>query len=435
MTQVRMSFFQSLKVVLFFAITMLIGTAQTTCPTVSQINGLNGQPNAGIQNGANVTIEVVGSTLQAGDPQITAGANDWTTIPGATYTFTIQNVDSVQSGNATAGNPVVIFQIGPASDFAPGAGCEGAFMCTQPSSLDANGHVLITQVELNPANTTSNTFFQVGFEHELGHGLFGLGDCDGCDTTQTIMASPVTTSTDPGPSTCDSGYLYRNSSGAYGTSSGGGGGGGGGGVGGLCPGGFRAVQDGGCNPSPIIMDTEGEGFHLTSADAGVMFDIAGNGNPIQIAWTDPRYHNAFLGLPGSDGLIHNGMQLFGNFTPQPSSDNPNGFIALAQYDKPEDGGNGDGLIDERDAIFSRLRLWIDENHDGICQPNELHSLLEMGVHSLALDYIRSDRKDQCGNQFRYRSKVNPTGDLDFRDERQHDGEVGRWAYDVFFATK
>ena len=180
-----------------------------------------------------------------------------------------------------------------------------------------------------------------------------------------------------------------------------------------------------CPGSPIIIDVEDEGFHLTSAADGVKFDIRGNGHPVQIAWTKADTRNAFLALDRNhNGKIDDGTELFGNFTLQPKSKDPNGFLALAEFDKPENGGNGDGIIDEHDAVFAHLLLWIDENHDGISQPNELHHLQELGVFSLSLKYHLSHRVDQFGNEFRYRAKVNPR---DAHDE----SEVGRTAYDVF----
>ena len=179
-----------------------------------------------------------------------------------------------------------------------------------------------------------------------------------------------------------------------------------------------------CSPqSPIVLDVTGAGFFLTDAAHGVLFDLRGAGNPIQIAWTAANANNAFLALPGADGLVHNGQQLFGNFTRQPPSDNPNGFAALAVYDLPANGGNGDGIIDSRDAVFSSLRLWIDANHDGISQPNELFTLPSLGVTSISLNYKWDQRTDQFGNVFRYRAQVNP-GDPT---------NTGRVAYDVFFS--
>ena len=179
--------------------------------------------------------------------------------------------------------------------------------------------------------------------------------------------------------------------------------------------------------SPIIVDVDNTGFHLTSAKDGVMFDIAGDGHPIQMAWTAADSTNAFLALP-QDGKITNGKELFGNFTPQPPSNHPNGFLALAVYDQPDHGGNGDGVIDDKDAIFPYLRLWIDRNHDGIAQPDEIYTLHELGVFSISLKYKESWHVDQYGNLFHYKSIINVT------DAEADESPDGRTIYDVFFST-
>jgi hypothetical protein len=159
-------------------------------------------------------------------------------------------------------------------------------------------------------------------------------------------------------------------------------------------------------------------WYLISVVPGTMFSLLGQ---------RLISRNAFLALPGSDGVVHNGRELFGNFTLQPESPHPNGFLALEQFDKPENDGNGDGFIDSRDAVFARLRLWIDENHDGVCQKTELHTLPELGIFSLSLQYHESRRRDHFGNRFRYRARVNP-------DSTDDASGLGQWAYDVFLTT-
>jgi hypothetical protein len=177
-----------------------------------------------------------------------------------------------------------------------------------------------------------------------------------------------------------------------------------------------------------VIDTDGKGFDLTDEAHGVLFDIYANGQPVQVSWTSAGSRNAWLGLDrNGNGRIDNASELFGNHTPQPPSDDPNGFLALSVFDKPENGGNGDGIIDKRDAVFQHLLLWIDENHDGISQPNELHHLPELGVYSLALSYTESRRTDRYGNLFRYRAAVNP-------DPKDGQSEDGRWTYDVFLVA-
>lgn len=92
----------------------------------------------------------------------------------------------------------------------------------------------------------------------------------------------------------------------------------------------------------------------------------------RVAWTDPRYHNGWLALP-KNGRVEALSELFGNFTPQPPSRDPNGYLALRVYDV-----NRDGVIDAADPVYPLLRVWIDANHNGIAEPEELHTLKELG---------------------------------------------------------
>ena len=123
-----------------------------------------------------------------------------------------------------------------------------------------------------------------------------------------------------------------------------------------------------------------------------------------------------------------GKELFGNATDQPSppaGEERQGFLALAEFDKPQNGGNQDGKITRRDSVFKKLRIWIDKNHNGISEIEELFRLPETNIIAIRLDYQVSDHVDQHGNRVKYRARV--------RDRQNANG--GRWAWDVFLTSE
>ena len=160
---------------------------------------------------------------------------------------------------------------------------------------------------------------------------------------------------------------------------------------------------------------------MTTLNNGVQFAITTEPSWFYpVSWTRPDSPVAFVVhlpndyVPGR-AYTFNGGDLFGNFTPQPppTKDRPaNGYAALLVWDRPNNGGNGDGLISPADEAVQRgiapggIVLWIDDNHDGVAQAAEIHTLADRGIESIAAgEYRRSDWTDSAGNSFRYTAPV------------------------------
>ena len=154
---------------------------------------------------------------------------------------------------------------------------------------------------------------------------------------------------------------------------------------------FRAAET---TVSPLLLDLDGNGVSTRSiADGAIHFDHDGNGFAERTGWVGAGDALLVRDRDG-DGRITTGNELFGNHTRlSDGTFAAHGFEALGSLD-----GNGDGRIDRRDAVWSELRLWRDDDADADTEPGELFSLDQLGIESLSLAYSESSGTDPQGNR-------------------------------------
>ena len=163
--------------------------------------------------------------------------------------------------------------------------------------------------------------------------------------------------------------------------------------------------------TPLLVDMDGNGFQLTRSANGVQFDLDADGVKEQVAWTKAGSDDAWLAMDrNGNGRIDNGSELFGGNTPAyANAPEPaiNGFEALKFL---EEGSYGlsmrNAVVDNQDAVFGRLLLWRDDNHDGISQRGELTSAGAAGITSINADYRTLRRfRPKNGSTIRLASTV------------------------------
>lgn len=214
--------------------------------------------------------------------------------------------------------------------------------------------------------------------------------------------------------------------------------------------------------TPIVIDLDGKNFDsaFTDVSHGVTLGFIHAGEPVEMAWTEPGRNIGFLVLnrhgnqqpdprdehansyqwfqvreqwkkQAASGAapvdepasfhVFSGREMFGNLTNQPLSPQqaeqakamaareeswkPNGFLALSFFDRKQNGGNENGMIDAGDLVFSHLRVWVDTAHNGRSEDGKMYTLGELGIQSISLNYSESDRVDRNGNHLRYIGQI------------------------------
>jgi hypothetical protein len=179
--------------------------------------------------------------------------------------------------------------------------------------------------------------------------------------------------------------------------------------------------------SPIILDFTNVGRPLLSSleESKVRFDLDGDGVKERTGWIGGFDGVGLLAMDlDGNGAIDGGRELFGEGTRLAHSGKKarDGYAALAQYDS-----NRDGMIDSKDAAYSKLLVWFDRNKDGQSSAGELVSLASTGVTKVALKHkaLKDAGRFVNGNELRTTAK--------FWGPAQC-GSSGCSSYDVYFST-
>ena len=128
------------------------------------------------------------------------------------------------------------------------------------------------------------------------------------------------------------------------------------------------------------------------SDQTFFFDLNCDGKKEELSLL--KEGNAFLACDrNDDGIINDGSELFG-------SRSGDGFKDLELYDEDQN-----GWIDENDAVFSRLGIWVMDDSGN----NSLYRLKEKGIGAICLKNVSSEFALRSGSTGRYSGFLRKTG--------------------------
>ena len=150
---------------------------------------------------------------------------------------------------------------------------------------------------------------------------------------------------------------------------------------------------------PLILDLNNDGIRTTGMADPVRYWFDLQGRSELTAWTNAATEEAFLWMDLNHDHVAQPVELFGSRMIAPSGAyHRHGFEALAKYDSAEFGGDGDGRITSKDRVWSRLKLWVDRNHDAISQPAEISIPASHAIVGLNVQPFDGDVYDENGNE-------------------------------------
>ena len=132
---------------------------------------------------------------------------------------------------------------------------------------------------------------------------------------------------------------------------------------------------------PVVLDLGGDGIEIVPlGQSRARFDIDGDGRRQLLAWVGPDDALLVYDRDGDRLITSRDEIAFRDYLAGARTD----LEGLAWFDQYAQGGNEDGVLDERDAMWGDFGVWRDADQDGETDAGELRMSGEGGLSSVNL---------------------------------------------------